>query len=463
MISAGIDKNQPSRNKVAMVRLNMSTALLFIVATFAGSMLPAHEEATASSKPWPDTLACMPTPMPDRIVLTWSGDPATSQSVTWRSRPSDRSALAQLQPATGGPVPETDTVILGHTELLETDLHVAAYHTVEFTGLEPDTAYAYRVGDGINWSEWLHFQTAAAGERSFSFIYVGDAQNKIRSQWSRLIREAFREAPRAAFTLHAGDLVDSANSDAEWEQWFTAPGWVNGTIPVVAAAGNHEHFNEPDPQVEGARIRRVSRHWRPQFAFPLNGPAGLEETCYYLDYQGARIIVLNSSAQYQQQADWLRDVLSHNPQRWTILAFHHPVLATAQQRARKEKDTPNRRQLFWKPVFDEFKVDLVLSGHDHTYARSGISNVPVGYPATQDVVNGTVYVVSVSGPKVYSVAEADWMARSGQGNQLYQVIQIDGDTLTYTSRTANNEVYDNFRLHKQPGTVNRLEELHPGD
>ena len=43
-------------------------------------------------------------------------------------------------------------------------------------------------------------------------------------------REAFRDAPRAAFTLHAGDLVDNNDWDSEWD-WHQGPDWVNGTVP----------------------------------------------------------------------------------------------------------------------------------------------------------------------------------------------------------------------------------------
>ena len=55
------------------------------------------------------------------------------------------------------------------------------------------------------------------------------------------IQEAFRDAPRAAFTLHAGDLVDSHDMDSQWGEWHQGPDWVNGTIPVIATPGNHEY------------------------------------------------------------------------------------------------------------------------------------------------------------------------------------------------------------------------------
>jgi 3',5'-cyclic AMP phosphodiesterase CpdA len=363
-----------------------------------------------------------------------------------------------------------------------------------------------------------------------------------------VFRESFRDAPRAAFTLHAGDLINNANNDAQWGEWFGAPAWVNATIPVIATPGNHEHFNEgagPESErkwtmangqtigvnvaltrerdasgrVTGQRIvaksadgrsgvitlgtddlitgvdegiialtgytaaqlvgqqadkkplrdriampgvRTLSRHWRPQFAFPEQGaPSGLEEACYYIDYQGARIISLESNRRQPEQIAWLREVLKNNPQRWTILTFHHPIFSPANNR-----DNPELRAA-WKPVFDEFKIDLVLTGHDHSYARSGdISgrggsvNIPAGYNQAYDPRIGTVYVVSVSGPKMYNVT-TEFAVRSAEDTQLYQIIKVGPDEIEYEARTATGRIYDAFVLKKRPGRANELIETLP--
>ena len=43
-----------------------------------------------------DKLAYAPRPLPDRIVLTWRGDPAISQAVTWRTDTSIVRAVAEF-------------------------------------------------------------------------------------------------------------------------------------------------------------------------------------------------------------------------------------------------------------------------------------------------------------------------------------------------------------------------------
>ncbi len=439
------------------------TRSLLLLLSASWVPLAAHEAVPHVPPPlYADQLAHAPRPLPDRIVLTWRGDPATTQAVTWRTDPTIAHAVAEFAIANEHGRELKGASVTARTEPLTTDLGGAHYHTAEFTQLAPGTLYAYRVGDGVNWSEWFHFRTASRDAQRFSFVYFGDAQNDIKTHWSRVFREAFREAPRAAFTLHAGDLVNHAHRDAQWGEWHGAPAWVNATVPVVPVPGNHE-YAKLDPKDEQAP-RLLSQQWRPQFTLPENGPADLAETCYWFDYQGTRIIALNSNEQQEEQVAWLRTVLQNNPQRWTILTFHHPIFSPARNR-----DNARLREL-WKPLFDEFRVDLVLTGHDHTYARSGdttgrarggTTNVPKGYNQVYDPTIGTVYVVSVSGPKMYDISNDSWAVRAAEDTQLFQVITVDGGELRFEARTATGRLYDAFLLKKRENLANELIELLP--
>lgn len=400
-----------------------------------------------------------PTPIPDRIILTWAGDPKTTQAVTWRTSTDVTVAFAELAIAGGGP----DFAVLSETyqatsTALKTDINTAHFHSVEFKELKPGRKYAYRIGDKTNWSEWFHFSTEKDSAEPFSFIYFGDAQNDIRSMWSRVIREAHSDAPKAKFIIHAGDLINHAQSDAEWGEWFGAGAWLNAMIPSVPVPGNHEMHKGSD----GKSV--LSHLWRPQFTLPQDCPEGLEETCYALQYQDALIVSMNSNEKLEQQVEWLDVVLSKNKQRWVICNFHHPIFSTA-----KDRDNAKLRNL-WKPILDKYRVDLVLQGHDHSYGRTGldtpiatpntIGNVPTGVNQV-DMFTGTVYVVSVSGPKMYNLSPSPIMQRVAEDTQLYQIIHIDGDQLHYESRTAIGDLYDGFVLDKQPGKANRMTEIAP--
>lgn len=388
----------------------------------------------------PDEENHRPSRLPDRIVLTWAGDPATSQAVTWRSSTQVENAVAQLAVATDGPgFAKKAETFQAETRVFKSDLGEAKYHSIQFRSLKPATTYGYRVGDGVNWSEWNQFRTASDKPDPLTFVYFGDAQTEIFSLWSRVVRTGFRFAPEAQFLLHAGDLVNRGYRDAEWGEWHRAPGWLNGAIPLVPSPGNHEYG-----AVDGGR--GLTTHWRAQFTLPENGVPGLEESCYFFDIQGVRMVSLNSNEKQEEQAQWLDQLLAKNPNKWTILTFHHPIQSVA-----KGRDNAKLREL-WQPVFDRHRVDLVLTGHDHTYGRSNV----VSGLNVQSPKSGTVYVVSVSGPKMYKVERLPWMQRAAENTQLFQVIKVDGDRLYFESRTPTGLRYDAFELRRRADKPNEL-------
>ena len=193
-----------------------------------------------------DQVAWKPTAIPERILLSWTGDPAHTQAVTWRTDTSVNHGLARIAPAGHGPrFAEKAVEVAAETIPFESDLGTAHYHTVQFDHLEPKTTYAYRVGDGTNWSEWIQFTTASDQNEPFTFVYFGDAQNLLKSHWSRVIRQAYRDAPKAAFLLHAGDLINRAEVDAEWGEWFYAGSFIHRMVPCIATPGNHEYPRPP--------------------------------------------------------------------------------------------------------------------------------------------------------------------------------------------------------------------------
>ena len=192
----------------------------------------------------PAAEAHKPTTLPDRIVLTWEGDTATTQAVTWRTDVNVTTPQAQIALATDNSDFKDNavTVPAESTSELATYLgYSEKYHSVNFQDLSPETKYLYRVGDGVNWSEWFEFTTASEEAKPFSFIYVGDAQNDILEHWSRVIRNAYSDLPEASFIVHAGDLINQGDADDQWGEWFKAGGWLNGMVPSIPTPGNHEY------------------------------------------------------------------------------------------------------------------------------------------------------------------------------------------------------------------------------
>ncbi|MFY0654302.1 MAG: metallophosphoesterase family protein [Cyclobacteriaceae bacterium] len=394
---------------------------------------------------------------PDHIVLNYGQDAATMASVTWRTNTEKTKGYAEIAIATAAPkfwrnaiTHKAKTETMDASKVLMAEA-ISNYHSVTFEGLKPETLYAYRVGDGKIWSEWIQFRTASKEAKPFSFLYVGDAQNYILELWSRLIREGYRKGPDASFIIHAGDMINNAHSERQWHEWFTAGGWIHRMLPSISVPGNHEYGKMFEEDEE----RQLSTQWRPQFTLPENGVDGLEETNYYIDHQGMRIIALNSLRNFEEQTDWLEKTLSNNPNNWTVVTYHHPLFSASAGRSNEEL-----REL-WKPLFDKYKVDLALQGHDHSYARGRVE--PYLADEEKNILNGlnkrdytgTVYVVSVSGGKMYSLRPNAWEGwdaerdRAAENTQLVQHIEVDGDKLSYKSYTATGDLYDAFDLIKQ--------------
>lgn len=390
-------------------------------------------------------------PDPDRIVLTWSGDTATTQSVTWRTDTSITEAFAEIAPSLAAPRFDLKakrlTAITEKFEVPGSD-RTAHCHSAVFRDLEPDTRYVYRVGDGgQRWSEWIEFRTAKEEAAPFTFLYFGDAQNAVLSHWSRVIRAAYRQAPHAAFSIHAGDLINSAHRDREWAEWFKAGGWIHSSVPSIPVAGNHEYGGTPD-----GGGSQLALQWRPQFTLPVVSglPDHLAETVYTLDYQGVRVIALNTNRDVEAQAVWLDSVLSENESAWTVVTSHYPIFSSGSGR-----DNPRARELL-KPIIDKYQVDLLLQGHDHTYARGHVP-VRMSDGETGPTKVKSLYINSVSGPKMYNFRENGWkvyepdgveLDRKAENTQFFQVIDVDGNRLSYRAFTADGQLYDAFRLLK---------------
>ncbi|MFK4056383.1 fibronectin type III domain-containing protein [Brevundimonas sp. NPDC046655] len=399
----------------------------------------------------------------DRIVLTPAADAARGAGVAWRTDARQTAAEAQIAEEIDGPLLGfTARTVTGTTGPIQNENGQALYHQVRFDGLKPDTRYVYRVRAADGWSEWLPFRTAKAEFAPFRFIYLGDTQNDILEIGSRVIRSAFKEAGPAALVVHAGDLVAQREvkvHDDEWGEWTEAGGRAFAMTPQLPATGNHEYVDHILPGGEESRV--LGPHWALQFALPDNGADGVKATSYFVDYQGVRFIVLDGTAALdlgglESQTRWLDATLASSPARWNVALFHQPIYTCA-----RPQDTEELKAA-WKPIFDARNIDLVLQGHDHCYGR--VSN-PAGAEASRadsaaGRPQGPVYVVSVTGSKMYGLNDrADTQpVRAAENTELYQLIDVEADRLSFRAFTATGQLYDAFTLTRGSDGRNRLTE-----
>ncbi len=173
-------------------------------------------------------------------------------------------------------------------------------------------------------------------------------------------------------------MINNPTKDKEWAGLFSAIGTSGRTRDWVVSIGNHEQCLLIKCKSHNAQA------FRNYFAFANNSYPKQAPTWFYVDYPGVRVVVLDSFAgdAATTQTSFLSSALAGNKQPFSIVLMHAPVFTSAAGR----RSLPQARAI--GRVIEKYDVDLVLTGHDHSYAR--------GYR----VPNRTVYVTSVSGPEV---------------------------------------------------------------
>ncbi len=374
---------------------------------------------------------------PDQIVLTWSEDPRTTQTIQWRtSTKINQGKVAYIKKSDYNRFsPKEPNYVHAQTMELETlDIvndPVCHRHTAVLRDLEPDTTYLYCVGDGTEegWSEFAEFTTAPDRDEPFSFIYMGDAQNGL-DRWGSLVNNAFRERPDAEFYVMAGDLVNRGNERYDWDDFFYNAEGIYDRRQLVPAIGNHEDQG-PGPWL-----------YLKMFDLPKNGPITIEpERAYSFEYSNALFVILDSNLEPAKQTDWLEEQLKNSDATWKFVVYHHPAYSSAprrdNQKIRKE----------WTPLFDKYHVDMALQGHDHAYLRTHPMN---NNEPQEDPSEGTIYIVSVSGVKMYDQSDRDYTAFGMTNVSTYQTldIQVVGDRLLYRSYDIDDNLRDEIEIVK---------------
>lgn len=373
----------------------------------------------------------------EHVVLTWSGDPRTTQTIQWRTSAKIKKGVVRYQIKSTHATPDWNSARIRRavTEALSTPTLVndplINRHAVTLRGLKPGTTYVYSVGDGSTdgWTEPVEFTTAPKETTPFSFIYMGDAQNGLDT-WGILLRNSHRARPDAAFYLMAGDLVNRGAERWDWDSFFQNAKGVFDRRTLMPVLGNHE-YQGGEPELYLA-----------QFALPRNGPKSIPpERAYSFEYSNAKFIILDSNLDAAEQTAWLEKELANTKAVWKFVSYHHPAYSSGGNR-----DNVKVRNL-WTPIFDKYHVDLALQGHDHAYLRT----YPMrGQKRVASAKDGTIYTIAVSGTKFYDQPQRDYTEVGFTKVATYQVldIQITGNRLVYRAHDVDGKVRDEFVIEK---------------
>ena len=272
-----------------------------------------------------------------------------------------------------------------------TDKDDTAYvsNKVTATDLKADTTYYYSYQKDGQWTAPEKYTTDNGSK--FSFIFVGDPQigssNELKGaateefynaqsaavandafNWNTTLNQAMEKTGnKASFVLSSGDQIQSTKkkspNKAAWGSEIEYSGYLSPDVlknlPVATTVGNHDadnanytyHFNTANASELGS-----------------NGKVGGD---YWFKHNNALFIMLNTQdTNVEEHKQFIEQTVAANKDcKWRIVTLHQDIYGSAEH-SNEPEITNLRYQL--APIFEENKVDIVLTGHDHAYSRTQI-------------------------------------------------------------------------------------------
>lgn len=257
------------------------------------------------------------------------------------------------------------------------------------TDLKANPTYYYSYQKDGQWTAPEKYTTDNGSK--FSFIFVGDPQigssNELKGaateefynaqsaavandafNWNTTLNQAMEKTGnKASFVLSSGDQIQSTKkkspNKAAWGSEIEYSGYLSPDVlknlPVATTVGNHDadnanytyHFNTANASELGS-----------------NGKVGGD---YWFKHDNALFIMLNTQdTNVEEHRQFIEQTVAANKDcKWRIVTLHQDIYGSAEH-SNEPEITNLRYQL--APIFEDNKVDVVLTGHDHAYSRTQI-------------------------------------------------------------------------------------------
>lgn len=398
-------------------------------------------------------------------------------------------------------VPANSKVLFGKNKgalnLQTTDNEAVTEHIIKISGLEPDSKYYYQIWAAglLSTSESQYFTTAGPtnSKRALRIWAGGDFGDISAPQYLQnqsAVRDAYLAATKKQDTdlwLWLGDNGYGGDRDAKLQiSIFDFYKNILSHVPFAAALGNHEFDEDPANQQKSRDVHLLKITNPPTEAEAGGVPSG-SKAYYSFNYGNTHFVCLDSygldeglyrlydskGAQYQ----WLLKDLAANKALWTVVFFHHPPYTVRSHYSDFEQELINIRESL-VPIFDRYKVDLVLNGHSHIYERSYLIEKHTGNSNTFDpslhIVNkstgryqineppiinkdrGTIYSVVGSFGRLEGISDVQRMFNQHPTNVYSNIeiggsliLNIDDNRLDAEWLSSNGAMLDRFTMLKQ--------------
>ena len=306
--------------------------------------------------------------------------------------------------------------------------------------LKPASLYKFRIISGERATAWQELRTA--GDGAFQMLIFADSQCEHYEVWQRTADTAHEKFPDAELVTVVGDLVDNGEADYQWRAWNLAATKLLAGKIFAPVMGNHECYGVD-------WFNALPTGYLNQFALPDNGAKNLGGYFYSFDFGAAHFFILNTqfaelekfhpNLQSAQEYFFRRDA-ANVTRPWKIVLMHKDVYDYAQ-------DTFNDIADRFLELFDELEIDLVFTGHLHTYrnrgkifarkkSSRGTTYILCGRAGDQKYVEPHSAIDDVTAPDLRDEPES------------FIVLDVRADEIKLTAQTVDGKILDDFTLTK---------------
>jgi acid phosphatase type 7 len=401
-------------------------------------------------------------PLPSALYLTWQRDPTTTMTVHWHTDWTEGFTDSVLEyRAAGGAANAGWSRATGRQAQMPFTNRMV--HTVEITGLRPDTLHEFRLGRLLAKDDGAlvfhphvpasvrKFRTLPATlTRPVRFVSGGDIYGGTSPDlMTNMCKVAAAQDPE--FALLGGDIAYVNNEPKAGPRWFeffrvwreTMVTKDGRMIPVLPAIGNHEVHGDTYQIRGGSPLRGMSPDralfFYTLFAFP--GRPGYNA----LDFGNYLSVVALDSFHTNPvpgpQTDWLREALAKRRNVPFVVPIYHVPGYPSHRTFAGPVSVAVRAN--WVPLFDEFGVRFVFENHDHAYKVTHPLRAGEKHPAgTRYLGDGAWAVVT---RETTPLDKAPYLERAMSKNHVF-VVTLHPDRADFTAVDQEGKEFDRFTI-----------------
>ena len=267
-------------------------------------------------------------------------------------------------------------------------------------------------------------------DADFQMIILTDSQCVDYNVFKRTADMAVRHFPNSSIATVIGDLVDNGEADYQWQAWRNAARKLLKDRIFLPVMGNHECYNHD-------WLNYIPTHYLKQFDFPDNSTE-FHGYFYSFDYFNVHFLIVNTQMYeledlvpnlFETQEEWLRNDKTELP--WKVVLMHKDIYDYGQD----QFDYVGKK---FMDLFDELDVDLVLTGHLHTYRRRKRFND-----------HKPLYILcGLSGDQRYTEPERSIDSVSATPLDNYMVMEANSQALRIRCYDVEGTLIDDVSLNK---------------